>query len=101
MNILIAIPCYSGMVMAETMMSLIRLNQLLNLKRIEHTISAHSDSLVTRGETHQKRLPPTMQVGLWDEGAQNEGGQLALTLCRELVSDSTFKRTGRIILPSV
>jgi len=34
------------------MMSLIQLNQLLNVKRIEHTISAHSDSLVTRVRNH-------------------------------------------------
>ena len=52
MNLLIAIPCYGGMVQAECMMSLIQLNQLLNLKRIEHTISAHSDSLVTRVRNH-------------------------------------------------
>src|SRR6516225_5123855 len=52
MNILIAIPCYGGVVQAECMMSLIQLHQLLTLKRIEHTISAHSDSLVTRVRNH-------------------------------------------------
>jgi len=48
MNILIAIPCYGGMVQAECIMSLIQLNQLLNVKRIAHTIVPFADSLVTR-----------------------------------------------------
>ena|SRR5262245_25716947 len=47
-NILIAIPAYGSVVQAETMMSLIQLNQLLNVKRVAHTIVPFADSLVTR-----------------------------------------------------
>ena len=48
MNLLIAIPCYGGVIQAECMMSLIQLNQLRNVKRIVHTIVPFADSLVTR-----------------------------------------------------
>jgi len=57
MNILIGLPCYGGMVQAETMLSMIGLHRLLSLKRIEHTIAATgNESLITRVQNYFANL---------------------------------------------
>jgi len=56
-NILIAMPCYGGVVQAETMLSVIGLHQLLSLKRVEHTIAATgTESLITRARNYFANL---------------------------------------------
>jgi len=46
-NILVAIPCYGGLIQVETMESLFRLHQLFTAQHVEHTIATLSDSTVT------------------------------------------------------